>query len=73
MIYEKKTVELLADQRLLSRFNKKNTHSDINNDNIIKHVNNNYSLSKVNKYNNISKYMNYIILLIYIYGITGTV
>jgi hypothetical protein len=74
MIYEKKTLELLADQRLLSRFNKNTLKSDNNNNNvnknininIIKNINNHYSL-KTNNFNIISKYSNYIILLIFIF------
>ncbi len=64
MIYEKKTIELLADQRLLSRFGKDKIKP---NNNIINNININYT--KANKFMNISKYTNYIILLIYIYGI----
>ncbi len=60
MIYEKKTLELLADQRLLSRFNKNTLKS--NNNNIIKNMNNHYSI-KANKFSNISKYINFILLL----------
>ncbi len=70
MIYEKKTLELLADQRLLSRHNKKviisdNNINNNNNNNIIKNINNNYSMSS-NKFSNILKYMNFIILLLYL-------
>ena len=64
MIYEKKTVELLADQRLLSRFNNKNI---VPNNNIVKNINNHYTKIKGNNFNNVSQYMNYIILYIFIY------
>ena len=70
MIYEKKTLELLADRRLLSRHNNnKNVISDDNNNNnIIKNMNNHYSATKVDKIsniiNNISKYISYMIIYI---------
>ena len=62
MIYEKKTLELLEDKRLLSRLNKNTLKSDNNNNNIIKNMNNHYSI-KANKFSNISKYINFILLL----------
>ena len=70
MIYEKKTLELLADQRLLSRYNKKNINSDNNlnnnlNNNVVKNINTHYSI-KVNKFSNISKYITYITILLYL-------
>jgi hypothetical protein len=65
MIYEKKTLELLADQRLLSRFNNKNI---VPNNNIVKNINNHYTKIKGNNFNYVSQYINYVILLLtYIY------
>jgi len=71
MIYEKKTIELLADQRLLSRFNKNtlklnnnsNSNSNSNNNNIVTNISNKYFITSHNL-NNLTKYMNYIVLFI---------
>ena len=73
MIYEKKNLELLADQRLLSRYNKNIIKP---NNNCIKNMNNNYSnannannANNSNKFINISKLITFIILIIHLFDL----
>jgi hypothetical protein len=65
MIYEKKTLEILADQRLLSRHNNKNNKDS--NQSIIKNMNNHFTKTNIlNKFNNISKLMTYFVFILYL-------
>jgi hypothetical protein len=64
MIYEKKTLQILADQRLLSRYNN-NIKPECNKSHIITNMNNHFAKNNIyNKFNNISKLMTYIVLII---------